>query len=598
MLSLHLLGEHRLYYDGRDISAAIHYRKGWALLAYLVIERGRRHRREHLAQLIWPQLPAAAARTNLRQVVANLNRVFQAHGAGTLLQSTREAIGLYPQPQVAIDLLALEPVDASTADPIDGWFLPEAARWAEPLDGQFLAELSLSDCDEFEQWLQLARSRISACAANTLQRLSDAQEAAGRPAIAIATARRLAALDQWNENHQRRLMRLLAGSGRHGQAMGQFQVLRTSLRAELDSEPERATVELHSAIQRAQQADSISGSAGAVAAAGGLGVRRWISAVYCEVRMPANVPQAAGANALLLARVSDCLQNAGGWGLTSTDNALWACFGDDAGPASADHSALQAALAANAAREAFGVGIAMALCSGMARIESLGGTMGVLGNPGAWAVQLCRQARAGQVVLCDTLFRPLQSAFELQALDALSLRDVSHSVRLWELGPPSRQVEVSAMPHVPAGSKRGARTPADLQIQRLPAAINALAELTAPAGDHAAAPLAWLAVLDGTNRGKRVSVSVEPLVIGRSSDSDLQISHRAVSRHHCAIWLDGDCYRICDMGSTNRTRVNDATVQETELSDGDRITLGDSVLQFGHQTHPPTLPIRRLPAPA
>lgn len=108
MLSVHLLGERRLLDGPDDVSAAIQYRKAWALLGYLAVESGRRHPREHLARLLWPALPPIAARTNLRQVVANLNRLFDAHGAAGLLLTSRDDVTLQPKAAVTIDLHQLE----------------------------------------------------------------------------------------------------------------------------------------------------------------------------------------------------------------------------------------------------------------------------------------------------------------------------------------------------------------------------------------------------------------------------------------------------------------------------------------------------------
>jgi pSer/pThr/pTyr-binding forkhead associated (FHA) protein len=37
---------------------------------------------------------------------------------------------------------------------------------------------------------------------------------------------------------------------------------------------------------------------------------------------------------------------------------------------------------------------------------------------------------------------------------------------------------------------------------------------------------------------------------------------------------------LTDLGSTNGTLVNDEAVQERALDDGDRITIGETVLEF------------------
>jgi pSer/pThr/pTyr-binding forkhead associated (FHA) protein len=88
-------------------------------------------------------------------------------------------------------------------------------------------------------------------------------------------------------------------------------------------------------------------------------------------------------------------------------------------------------------------------------------------------------------------------------------------------------------------------------------------------------------VLEGGQCGESVRLGSAPLVVGRAPDSDLQLRHRTVSRHHCTLWHEGGRYRLRDMGSTNRIRVNDVMVREAELDHGDRIVLGDIALRFG-----------------
>ena len=46
-----------------------------ALLAYLVVEADRPHRRQKLVGLLWPDFPERAARTNLRSALSNLRQV-------------------------------------------------------------------------------------------------------------------------------------------------------------------------------------------------------------------------------------------------------------------------------------------------------------------------------------------------------------------------------------------------------------------------------------------------------------------------------------------------------------------------------------------
>src|SRR5687768_6259562 len=87
-LRLRLLGGLRVTCGEREEAplAGFISRKAQALLCYLAVT-GRAHSREALAALLWGETSEAAARTSLRQALANLQRLVGAH-----LQATREAV--------------------------------------------------------------------------------------------------------------------------------------------------------------------------------------------------------------------------------------------------------------------------------------------------------------------------------------------------------------------------------------------------------------------------------------------------------------------------------------------------------------------------
>lgn len=91
---------------------------------------------------------------------------------------------------------------------------------------------------------------------------------------------------------------------------------------------------------------------------------------------------------------------------------------------------------------------------------------------------------------------------------------------------------------------------------------------------------ACVVVIHGEGLGKRVDVGEPPIIVGRSHEADLHIPHPSVSRQHCSIWRDADGYRVRDLGSTNRTRVNEHRIEESALVDGDHITVGETILKF------------------
>ena len=61
------------------------------------------------------------------------------------------------------------------------------------------------------------------------------------------------------------------------------------------------------------------------------------------------------------------------------------------------------------------------------------------------------------------------------------------------------------------------------------------------AGPQQPAPRsACVVVIHGEGLGRRADIGDEPVLVGRSQEADLHITHKSVSREHCRIWRDGD----------------------------------------------------------
>lgn len=92
---------------------------------------------------------------------------------------------------------------------------------------------------------------------------------------------------------------------------------------------------------------------------------------------------------------------------------------------------------------------------------------------------------------------------------------------------------------------------------------------------------AQLLVLDESGTVKEtISITREPIVIGRLSSSDVVLSDANVSRRHAELRRQGGEWVLADLGSTNGTLVNGKLAREHRLSDGDRLTFGTSELTF------------------
>ncbi len=82
-------------------------------------------------------------------------------------------------------------------------------------------------------------------------------------------------------------------------------------------------------------------------------------------------------------------------------------------------------------------------------------------------------------------------------------------------------------------------------------------------------------------RGVRLELGHEPVVLGRQADCDLVLADEQASRRHAEVARTPAAYVVIDLGSTNGTFVNGIRLESpVPLSDGDRIEIGHSVVQF------------------
>ena len=90
---------------------------------------------------------------------------------------------------------------------------------------------------------------------------------------------------------------------------------------------------------------------------------------------------------------------------------------------------------------------------------------------------------------------------------------------------------------------------------------------------------AKLIVVGGDIDSKEIDLSerfdsIGSIVVGRGRDSDLTLSHPLVSRRHCEIVSQNGAILVRDLGSMNGTFVGTTRVSQTELNDGDLLTVG------------------------
>jgi hypothetical protein len=80
--------------------------------------------------------------------------------------------------------------------------------------------------------------------------------------------------------------------------------------------------------------------------------------------------------------------------------------------------------------------------------------------------------------------------------------------------------------------------------------------------------------------GKRIVLSGNRFVIGRSRDCDLMLDDPNVSRRHAELRREHGAWLVADLASTNGVKVNGRRVAEQPLNPGDEITIGLQKLHF------------------
>ncbi|HVC30075.1 MAG TPA: FHA domain-containing protein, partial [Steroidobacteraceae bacterium] len=93
-------------------------------------------------------------------------------------------------------------------------------------------------------------------------------------------------------------------------------------------------------------------------------------------------------------------------------------------------------------------------------------------------------------------------------------------------------------------------------------------------------PLGRLLVATDGRTVQEITLTQGRIIVGRTSDNDLQIDSRFVSRHHCQITTSANSCVIEDLNSTNGIYVKSRRVRRHYLNDGDVVLVGKHELIY------------------
>ncbi len=225
MLHIALLGRYDIHLNEEPIELKL--RPVQNLLAYLLLHRDKRHRREQLAGILWPDYTEASARKNLRNT---LYRLRQAIGEG-YLAADRSSVAFNVDTAFWLDVAQLE--QAASAEEIEAIIQAAGLYQGELLPGYY------------EDWVLWERERLQALFERLMVDLLQRLIGAGRWSESQTWAEHWIAQGQAPEQAYRALMLAHAAQGDHGSMVQAYRRGRLALKEMLGVAPSPETERLY-----------------------------------------------------------------------------------------------------------------------------------------------------------------------------------------------------------------------------------------------------------------------------------------------------------------------------------------------------------------
>ncbi len=214
---VNLFGSLRLEIHGRLI--AVPEGKPQNLLAYLLLNPGTSHRREVLAEILWPNVDPIRQRRSLSTTLYRLQQII---GKGWV-KASPETLALANQPGLWVD----------------AWEFATLVQQGDVELCQAAVKLYQGELmpGNYDDWLLSRRESLHQQYLACLLKLGEFHEASGNIEASLIFYQTLSAHDPLREEAGRGMMRCLARLGRFSELMTTFDNLRGALSANLGVEP-------------------------------------------------------------------------------------------------------------------------------------------------------------------------------------------------------------------------------------------------------------------------------------------------------------------------------------------------------------------------
>jgi DNA-binding SARP family transcriptional activator len=254
-LGLRLLGETYVSLNGNPLRN-LNADKALALLFYLVVESDRAHRRESLAEILWPEKPEGFGRNSLKQALSQLRTALGDQGNPNpfLLTSKRDLQFNTDSPHQVDALEVIKIQRQVRSHPHTNLAACEEcitslARIERLYLGEFLENCSLPDCPEFNEWVLAQRESYRRTLVDSLKTLIEHFSQKRDFDTASRYGERLVEIEPWSEQNHRVLMRVKANQGLRSAALKQYHICQEMLSSEFGVTPAPETEALYQQVK-------------------------------------------------------------------------------------------------------------------------------------------------------------------------------------------------------------------------------------------------------------------------------------------------------------------------------------------------------------
>lgn len=220
---------HRIYtfgslqIHGADTLLVLKGEKTRNLLAYLVLHPRIQHRRETLADMLWPDASPERVRRNLSDVLYRLQKTIEPEW----LTIDTDTIMLQPKTDLWVDVWEFDRLVASKDD-------DDLRKAIELYAGDLLSEI-------YDDWILAERELRRSQFLSALETLSQQCEAQGKLQQALLHIRQLILIEPLHEHAHQHYLRILGRLQRFSEALAHYDYLCALLKSELNSKPMKET---------------------------------------------------------------------------------------------------------------------------------------------------------------------------------------------------------------------------------------------------------------------------------------------------------------------------------------------------------------------